>query len=137
MQTELRHTVFFQRAIDDVFDFVTTLEHWPRWYPATLRVECDHGPLRAGARAVEHVRKLGLPGVLHWVVTECERPRRFAMETTAIHMLLFGRAKLRIEYELHAESGGTRLTRVWRYELPPPILPVLDRLYLRRNLIAE
>src|SRR5262249_4210965 len=72
-----------------------------------------------------------------WRAAVCERPRRFTMETTAIDMPLFSRVKMRITYEFRSVAGRTHLDRTWTYDLPSRALQLLDRLHLRRNLIAE
>jgi Polyketide cyclase / dehydrase and lipid transport len=137
METKITHTIAFDAPVELAYDFVTTWAHWPEWYPATLRVECEKGPALLGAKAVEHVKKLGLLGTLHWVVVARDRPRRFVMETTAIEMPLFSRAKLRITYEFRSAEGRTHLERTWTYELPTRALRLLDRVHLRRNFTAE
>ena len=134
---EMQHTISFLGAPEAVFDFVTTLGHWPRWYPATLAVEGQTTrPAQAGDTAIERVRKLGIPGTLHWTVLESRRPSRFVMQTTAIDMLLFRRARLWISYDFMAADGGTRMVRTWRYSTPG-LVALVDRIHLHRNLREE
>lgn len=95
------------RPIGDVFDFVTTARHWPRWHPATRAVEgLVDGPPALGDTIVEHVTIAGIAGSGVWTVTERERPTRMVLEAE----LSFGR--LRISYELSTVDGGsTRFQR--------------------------
>ena len=133
----MEHTISFSGAPEAVFDFVTTLGHWPRWYPATFAVDGQTTrPAQAGDRVIERVRKLGIPGTLHWTVLESRRPSRFVMETTAVDMFLFRRARLRISYDFVAADGGTRMVRTWRYSTPG-LLALIDRIHLHRNLREE
>lgn len=135
--TTLTHTILFEAPLALAYDFVTTWDHWPMWYPATQSVECAPGPARLGTSAVERVKKLGLHGTVRWKVLECDPPRRFAMEATEIEMPLFGGVKMRITYDFSAEAGRTRLDRTWTYELPTAMLELLNRITLRRNLALE
>jgi hypothetical protein len=136
--TTIATDVIFETPIAKAFDYLTTLGHWPEWYPATVAVRCEiDRPAPAGARAIEDVRKLGFRGTLRWLVTEVRPPAFFVMETEAVDLFPFRGVKIRISYELTEEAGRTRLRRTMSYFMPRPLLRLLDAVYLRRHLTTE
>lgn len=136
MTDAIRHTVEFCRDPGTVFDTVTTLAHWPLWYPATRSVDTDRiGPALPGDTALERVQVLGMAGTLRWNVVESHRPSRFAIETTSIDLPMLRRARFRIRYELEPTPAGTRMVRTWHYDLGGAVA-ALDRV-IRWHLTGE
>ena len=133
----MQHTVSFAASRGVAFDYVTTMGLWPKWYPASVSVEGQTSrPAQKGDRAVERVRKLGIAGSLHWVVLDSQRSTHFAMETTSIDMLLFGRGRIRIRYDFEGTGETSSMVRTFEYDLPS-WLWLLDRLHLHRDLSNE
>jgi hypothetical protein len=136
---QIRNEVLFQRPCEVAFDYVTTLGHWTKWYPATHAVEGDADrPAKTGEAVVERVRKLGLDGTLRWVVRSSERARHFEIETTSVDMPIFGGAHLHLTYDFEPAAGGCRMHRLLEYSLKPGLLrAVIDRVHLYRDLTRE
>lgn len=91
------------RPIEDVFDWITTPAHWPRFWPVTLAVEAaDPGkPLRAGDRVSEQIRVRRWREQYDWTVETLQRPYSC--------VLVAGDA--RVEYTLTGDANATQLTR--------------------------
>ncbi len=115
--THLRHEIVVNRPIAAVFTVATTARHWPRWHPATLRVEgAVDGPAQLGDRIVEHVRIADHEGSGTWTVTVCNPPHRLVLDSTDA-----GIGHVRISYTVTQERDRTRFVR----ELDLPPLPAL------------
>ena len=128
--TLIRTDTAIRRDPQEVFDFVTTPANWPRWHPSSIRVsgDIDH-PLVIGERCTEEFVVAGRRGVTDWIVVGSIPGRRWVIEATE------GRAT--ITYELTPAEDGTRFVRTLQYTMPNLMLAVLDRLIIRRRIIAE
>ena len=52
----IRTAIAIARTPEDVFDFVTTPDNWPKFWPLTIRVEgAIAAPLPLGGQCIEHV----------------------------------------------------------------------------------
>jgi uncharacterized protein YndB with AHSA1/START domain len=96
--------------IEQVFDVVTTTNHWPSWHPATLGVSgVTERPLVHGD-VVRERAQIG-PRIYEgdWTVGEHVRPERVVLQ-------ILGRP-LRITYTFASTSGGTTFRRELDYPL--------------------
>ncbi|HEX6095674.1 MAG TPA: oxygenase MpaB family protein [Thermoanaerobaculia bacterium] len=91
------------RPIEDVFDWITTPAHWPRFSPVTLAIDTARPdrPLRAGERVSEQIRVRKWREQFDWTVETVERP--YSCVLTA--------GEARIEYTLDGDAHATHLTR--------------------------
>ena len=91
------------RPAEDVFDWITTPAHWPKFSPVTLAVDTaePERPLRAGDRVIEDIQVRAWREQLDWNVETLERPHRC--------VLVAGDA--RVEYTLTGDGQATLLTR--------------------------
>jgi uncharacterized protein YndB with AHSA1/START domain len=109
------------RPVEEVFPFVTTPGHWPRWHPSSLGVEgaTDHS-LEVGERVTEHFRVAGQEGRAVWTVREREAPRRWVIDGMAE-----GGRGATITYSLTPTPEGSNFHRElvlsWPGELPDPL----------------
>lgn len=126
-------TVHVNRPADEVYDFVTTAGHWPRWHPATGGVsgDIDH-PALEGEVIVERVKHGLIRDTFRWTVEERRAPERWAI---AAKSDLFKQA-VRITYDMTPEDGGTKWVRSMVFYFPKwyaPMDKLLFRHILRRN----
>ncbi|MBI4518746.1 MAG: SRPBCC family protein [Deltaproteobacteria bacterium] len=138
MSQALHHEAVFQRPLVEVFELITTTGCWPQWHPATHAVSGQTlRPAQLGDECTEAMRTAGFfEGHISWRVVACETPVRWAIASTEIAVPLLSRAKVRVEYALEAERGGTRLFRCFDYELPRHLW-LLDRLYFHAKMESE
>jgi len=132
------HSVWLDAAPEAVYDYLTTLKYWCRWYPGTLAMEGQtDAPSAVGDQATERVRTLGVTGKLHWTTIESIRPWRFVVEATSVEMPLMRRARLRITYAFEPPKRPlefpTRMVRTLEYEFTG-VARILDRVYLHEHL---
>lgn len=132
---ESAHTVtaHIDKPAQELFDYLTTAANWPKWHPATASVsgDVDH-PATEGETIVEVVRHGLMRDTFPWKIEECRAPSRWAILAKSKR---FGQ-KVRIEYTLTPENGGTRWERMMCFYFPQWLAP-LDKLVfskiLRRN----
>jgi hypothetical protein len=105
------------RPIDETFDWITTLDNWPRFSPATLGIDAEEPsrPVRVGDRFRERVRILSWIGHFDWQVEVVERPYRCVLSATSagdtLLSKLSGHQTARIEYTMSGDERSTRFTR--------------------------
>ncbi len=138
MSQALHHEAMFQRRIAEVFDFITTTGHWPKWHPATQAVTGQTlKPGQVGDECEEIVLTAGFfRGHIGWRVVTCAAPVRWAIETTEIAVPLLSQAYVHLEYSLEEAGSGTRLSRTFDYVLPR-YLWLFDQLYFRAKMGSE
>ena len=102
----IHETVDIRADPEAVFDLITRMEEFPRYAHFIKKVHVT-GPKKSHWTA----RVLGL--WLEWdsLVTECERPRRFAWQSTK-------GAATRGSYTLERIPGGTKLSFFMEYRFP-------------------
>jgi uncharacterized protein YndB with AHSA1/START domain len=103
----VRTTVQIRRPAEEVFDFVTTPAHWPRWHPASLGVEgaTDH-PLELGEQVTEDFSVAGRRGRAVWTVRRRERPQLWSIDGEAADG-----SRATITYTLAPAPDGTTFRR--------------------------
>ena len=121
------------RTPEDVFNFVTTPEHWLVWHPSSISVEgAVNHPLQVGEQVTEAFVVAGRSGAVTWTVQECQPPRTWAIVG---EVPVAGSGTIR--YELRDEHGATRFSRRFTYQMANPLLALLDRLLVRRRIAKE
>ena len=82
--TRILTSIHIDKPIEQVFDFVTTPGHWPRWHPSSLGVSgaINHS-LEVGEQVTEAFRAAGRSGRALWTVRERAAPRRWVIEGQA------------------------------------------------------
>ena len=109
---KVEHTVVIDRPIDEVFDFMARVENLPRWAENTVEAkQTSEGPLMAGTTCTVLNKAMRRQMLHHFVVTEYERPTRYAAKTTA------GPFPMHLSYTLEQVEGGTSLRTVSEAEL--------------------
>ncbi|MBI5504432.1 MAG: SRPBCC family protein [Deltaproteobacteria bacterium] len=138
MSQTLHHEAFFRRPRAEVFEFITTTGHWPKWHPATQAVTGQTlKPGQPGDESEEKVLTAGyFPGHVRWRVVSSVPPESWSIVTTEIDLPLLSGANVRLEYQLREEGRGTRLLRTFCYELPWHLW-LFDKLYFRAKMESE
>ena len=121
----IRTAISIARAPEDVFDFVTTPDNWPKFWPLTIRVEgTTAAPLALGGQCIEHVWVGAWRGRFAWTASEVARPWRFVLTGAAITedlpremLALLRDVPCRIEYTITGDAGGTHFERVMTYPI--------------------
>src|SRR5947208_16840048 len=108
---QITTTVQIARPPGDVFRYVTTPANWPRWHPASLRVEgaTDH-PLDVGEQVAEEFCVAGRRGRAVWTVRE-----RRADQSWVVEAATDSRGRAPIIYTLTARPGRTEFRRDLAY----------------------
>lgn len=118
------NSVFVEKPIEEVYDFLSTASNWPKWHPATLTV---YGAVRHPGLMDEEIVEKVKPGVrIKWKVTKRERP--YVWKITAVKSLGFSGTS--VEYTLTEKDGGT----LWKREASSKILsdvPILGKLLIK------
>ncbi len=108
----VEHTVVIERPVEEVFDFMAKVENLPRWAENTVEAEqTSEGPLGAGTTCTVLNKAVRRQMLHHFVVTEYERPTRYAAKTTA------GPFPMHLSYTLEQVEGGTSLRTVSEADL--------------------
>jgi uncharacterized protein YndB with AHSA1/START domain len=134
IMTRIYTAIQIDQPIEQVFDFVTTAGHWPKWHPSSLGVSgaIDHSA-RVGEQVVEDFQVAGRRGRVRWTVTERDAPRRWAIDGV-IEGRNNGGA---ITYLLTSREGGAFFEREFIYPAPNLLFALLDLLIIRRRVYAE
>ena len=120
------------RPIDEVFEYITTPDHWPDWHTTALGVSgATNHSLLLGETVAEEVKVAGRRSQAEWTVTAREAPTRWAVEGEVA-----GGGKAVITYTLEPTATGTRFGREVVYELPA-LLALVDGLLVRPRLEGE
>ncbi|ACC72715.1 SRPBCC family protein [Paraburkholderia phymatum] len=121
------------RSSTAVFDYVTTLAHWPAWHPSSLSVTgaIDH-PLDLGERTTEEFRVAGRRGHVVWTVVERRRPEKWTIDG-----MIEGRPAGTVSYALTSDADGTQFERTFTYRSPTLWFALLNAVLLRAKIQAE
>ncbi|MBV9452807.1 MAG: SRPBCC family protein [Rubrobacter sp.] len=129
--TRIYNSVRIQTPIEQVFDYVITPGNWPQWHPSLgVSGATDHS-LEPGEQVTEEFRVAGRRGRVVWTVRERELPCRWAIE---------GRVQGgggTVTYTLTPYNSSTIFEREFVYAMPNPLLALLDRFLLRRQVEVE
>ena len=132
MTTIVTNTVI-RRPMAEVFDYVTTPQHWLVWHPSSLGVSgaTDHS-LQIGEEVTEQFRVAGRKGSVTWKVIAREAPARWAISGKVA-----GGGHGTITYTLSPLADGTTFRREFVYTMPNRFAELLDHLFLRRRIETE
>lgn len=132
MTTIVSSTVI-RRPIAEVFDYVTTPQHWLVWHPSSLGLQgaTDHS-LHVGEEVTEEFRVAGRKGSVTWKVIARDAPVRWA-----IRGIVAGGGSGTITYTLSPAAEGTAFRREFVYAMPNWFAELLDRLFVRQRIERE
>ncbi len=124
--TTIANTVLVCRPIAALFDTATTAQYWPRWHPATLRVQgaVDH-PVQQGEQITERARIAGRTGTAQWTCVERARPHRLALAAPGPPITA------RIVYTFDQRGNEVVFTRTLTYTVTGLLGGLIDTLILR------
>lgn len=101
----VERTVTIERPIEEVFEYVATLENDPTWIPSSLKHErSSPGPMRVGMTTHEDQKFFGRTSRDTWEVTEYEPPTVLAYRGTS------GQLPNVIRFRFEPVDGATRIT---------------------------
>lgn len=132
--TRIYTTIEIARPVGVVFEYVTTPANWPAWHPSSLGVSqgADHS-LVVGEEVTEVFRVAGQRGQVIWRVIGRDAPSRWVIEGQITGRNHGGV----ITYLLSDRNGGTFFEREFVYDTPGLLLPIVDRLVVRRRVERE
>jgi uncharacterized protein YndB with AHSA1/START domain len=133
MTNTIRNSVFINRPVNDVFDFVTDPTTTPQWQANLVRSEVlTAGPMRLGTRVLE-VRRIGKSEMqAEWEVTAYEPPTRRGY----VYPAGFGPIRQQGISTFEPAEGGTQLSFTAQIEASFPfnlLLPLLARVMQQQN----
>ena len=99
-------SIFVERPIEEVFAYLTDLEHVPEWQTNVLFLQLQSGSLRPGAKLVELRKFLGRKVESVVEVTEYEPPHRYTIKVQS------GPIPFEISNVLSESEGGARIDAV-------------------------
>src|SRR6516162_1705409 len=114
--------IHIDRAMEEVFDFLTTPGNWPRWHPSSMGVRgaVDHS-LDIGEQVTEDYRVAGLSGTAVWTVRERAAPIRWVIDGVAE-----SGNEATITYTLTGDAHGTQFQRELEFRKLPALDPKAD-----------
>jgi uncharacterized protein YndB with AHSA1/START domain len=130
---EIRGTIYFERPMEVVFDFLADPRNAPKYNPLILAArKTTSGPMGLGTRYVQRVKSFGRVGDVDIEIVEYQRLEHLAFDICSAGMQLRG------DPLLAAEGSGTRV--VWNWRLSPrgglrilaPLIGVAGRRLERR-----
>jgi len=131
--TRIVTTILIRCPIEQVFEYVTTPDNWPKWHPSSRGVSgaVDHS-LLPGEQVAEEFRVAGRQGRTVWTVRARQPPTSWTIDSDGT-----GRGRATIGYTLSDQADGTLFQRELVYVLFSPLVALLDWLVLRRRVQAE
>jgi uncharacterized protein YndB with AHSA1/START domain len=125
--------IHIDRAMEEVFDFLTTPGNWPRWHPSSLGVRgaVDHS-LDVGEQVTEEYRVAGQTGTAVWTVRERAAPVRWVIDGVAE-----SGNEATITYTLTGDPHGTQFHRELELTKLPALDPKMDRTAFQRVVDEE
>lgn len=125
-------SITIERPLEEVFPFVTTARHWPKWHPATVEVDGDiDRPMRLGDRIREKARIGPAAGTGEWTVVAHQPNRSVTLSLPRTRL-----GDLTIRYGFQAVEGGTLFRRELTFDLsalPPQLDPDKIRQQMDRD----
>ena len=127
--------IWIQRPVEDVYNYVTTFEEWPKWRMDVVEARMlTEGPLRVGAQGRGVGKLLGRHLTIDVEITALEPAVAFGYRPTA------GPLRTNNLYTFKGQDGGTlivltdeiRMTGFAR--ILEPLMPGLVRSGYRKNL---
>ncbi len=108
-------SVTINRPIEEVFEFLTTIENNPQWQSSTLEAkQTSEGPVGLGSTAMLEAKFLGRRLELAMEITEFEPNRKFSFKTTSGPVPFEGsnvferisEGETKVTFLFEAEPGG-------------------------------
>ena len=132
--TRIYTTTQINRPIEQVYEFVTTPDHWPQWHPSSLGVtaDTDHS-LVVGESCTEAFYVAWQKGEVIWTVVDRKAPTRWVINGRIVGRNNGGT----ITYTLTPQNGGTYFEREFVYPRPNILFSLLDKVIVRRRVTAE
>jgi uncharacterized protein YndB with AHSA1/START domain len=101
-----QHDVLIDAPPEAVFDYVCNPHSWPEWLAASHKIEGPDQPLSLGQTFREEWQIRRGMIVLHWTVSESDRPSAWTCKAETDFM-----GPIVIRYSFVSEAGRTRYTR--------------------------
>ncbi len=129
--------VWIQRPVEDVYNYVTTLDDWPKWRSDVVKGEIlTEGPMRVGTQARGVGKIFGRPFTIEVEVTALEPGGKFGYRP------IKGPLRTNNLYTFESQAGGTliiltdeiRMQGIFR--VVEPLMPGLVRSGYRKNLAS-
>lgn len=132
--TKIETAVHIKRAIDDIYDFVTTPSNWPQWHPSSIAVTGDSThSLEVGEQVAEDFCVVWRRGQVVWTVTGREAPFYWEIDGKIAGHDLGGT----IQYQLAPHGEGTLFRREFAYPTPTFFFAAVNKLIGRRRVRYE
>lgn len=132
--SQVVNSISIQRPPAEVFRYVTTPAHWPRWHPSSLDVSgaVDHS-LGVGEQVREGFRVAGREGRVVWVVREAVPAAKWVIDGH----IEGSRGRGTITYRIAPTPTGTRFEREFRYRMPNLLAAIVDKLVTEERIAHE
>jgi uncharacterized protein YndB with AHSA1/START domain len=101
-----KHDILIDAPPEAVFNYVCNPHSWPEWLAASHKIEGPDHALKLGEAFREEWQIRRGVIVLHWKVTESNRPTAWTCEADTDFI-----GPIVIRYTFEKEGGGTRYTR--------------------------
>ena len=101
-----KHDTLIDASPETVFDYVCNPHSWPEWLAASHQIEGPDRALKLGEAFREEWQIRRGVIVLHWKVTESDRPSAWTCEAGTDFI-----GPIVIRYTFEREGDGTRYTR--------------------------
>jgi uncharacterized protein YndB with AHSA1/START domain len=101
-----KHDILIDAPPEAVFNYVCNPHSWPEWLTASHKIEGPEHALKLGEAFREEWQIRRGVIVLHWKVTESNRPTAWTCEADTDFI-----GPIVIRYTFEKEGGGTRYTR--------------------------
>ena len=101
-----KHHILIDAPPEAVFDYVCNPHSWPEWLAASHKIEGPEHALKLGEAFREEWQIRRGTIVLHWKVTESNRPAAWTCEADTDFI-----GPIVIRYTFESEGGGTRYVR--------------------------
>lgn len=103
-ETKLELTIFIQRPIGEVFEFVSKAENMPKWAAKIVdAAQTSEGPVGVGTTCYVVAKAMGREAQQEFVVTECVADKTYVAKSTS------GPLQLETRYDLEASGDGTNV----------------------------
>ena len=103
-ETKMEVTIFIQRPVSEVFDFVSKAENMPRWADKIVdAAQTSEGPVAVGTTCYVVAKAMGRELKQDFVVTECREDTVYIAKSTS------GPLQMETRYDLEEAEGGTNV----------------------------
>lgn len=133
-ETHIYTVMSINRPIHEIFEYVTTPAHWPKWHPASRSVAgaADHS-LEVGEQVTEVFVTAEYRGSIVWTVIDRKSPHYWVIKGDVVGSDGGGV----ITYTLSADSEGTKFERELVYSSPTILFYVMNKLRIQALITVE